>query len=287
MDIENITSTGIEENNSKPTPTRNKKVLLGAVLGILALLLVIQIIINVKNNFSGTTSTNTNDSLQKEQMINDTMLEAKQMGDEFYKAASNGDALPEAMTTKGATNSPTQQQTTQNVTATTNNPESLNKPNSEKKASEAFVTVNLASNIGRTNPFVPTVAISSYGNMLPQMPTVNYPAPPTELIQNDEAVKLMETTISGIMFDAISPSAIISVEGQDHLVRKGDRINGYRILNITKDRVIVQNGTNVYRATVGETLTTENNINVNNVYNLQHKFGGASAPKGTKMIEIN
>ena len=89
------------------------------------------------------------------------------------------------------------------------------------------------------------------------------------------------------MFDAISPSAIISVEGQDHLVRKGDRINGYRILNITKDRVIVQNGTNVYRATVGETLTTENNINVNNVYNLQHKFGGASAPKGTKMIEIN
>ena len=98
----------------------------------------------------------------------------------------------------------------------------------------------------------------------------------------------MQTTISGIMFDTFAPSAIISVEGQDHLVRKGDRINGYKVLDITKNRVVVQNGTNIYRATVGETLTAKNEgLIFNNVDNLQRKFAGARAPEDTQMIHIN
>jgi hypothetical protein len=96
----------------------------------------------------------------------------------------------------------------------------------------------------------------------------------------------MQTTISGIMFDTFAPSAIVNVDGQDHLVRKGDRINGYKIINITKDRVVVQNGTNIYRASVGETLTTQN-VQFNNVYNLEHKFGGSFAPTNTQMLKFN
>ncbi len=208
----------------------------------------------------------------------DGSLSTQQLGDDFYKAASGGAPISQpAPAAPKQPNTKTQATETPPIKTAT-------KPAEPK---DELVTVNISANVGRAHPFVPAVKMSAF-NQLQKLQEDSYPAPPTQIIQNETAIKLMETTISGIMYDALSPSAIISVEGQDHVVRKGDRINGYRIVNITKDRVVVQNGTNVYRATVGETLTTENNsVNFNEVYNLQHKFGGKTAPKGTRMIQIN
>ncbi len=272
---------GIDQTPHRIKKTRSGKKFLPAMLGIALLLFgALQAI-----NFMTQKNLETENSFIIPQNINsdsNKVTSTQQMGDNFYKAASEGAALPanSGQQAQAATANPSPQ------TKTATKP-AQNKDNKDKQPKDELVTVNLSANVGRAHPFVPAVTMSAYSKM-PKTPVVSYPAPPTQIIPDDSAIKLMSTTISGIMYDALSPSAIISVEGQDHLVRKGDRINGYKIVNITKDRVIVQNGTNVYRATVGETLTTEaSGINVNNVYNLQQKFGGSTAPKGTKMIQIN
>ena len=251
-------------------PQNKKLIAVAAGLVVVILLAVVQLFTGNKNT--------------SEENIEQTMQEAQQqMGDDFYKAASGEDVDLAAMQNQNADGTPA-------------NPDMALNPNGEPaqteefKPSEPLVTINLAANVGRTNPFVPTVNYGSYLVDVPQLPSaINFPPPPTELVVNEPAIKLMETTISGILYDAIAPSAIVKVEGRDHLVRKGDRINGYKILNITKDRVIVQNGTNIYRASVGETIKTEStgSVNFNTVDNLTRKFGGASAPAGTKMIQIN
>jgi hypothetical protein len=83
----------------------------------------------------------------------------------------------------------------------------------------------------------------------------------------------MDTIVSGILYDKFSPSAILNIEGSDYLVKKGDVVNNYKILNISQDSVSVKLGNNTYKAGIGEILT-EGSINYNNVSNLNKKFGG-------------
>jgi hypothetical protein len=83
----------------------------------------------------------------------------------------------------------------------------------------------------------------------------------------------MDTIVSGILFDKFSPSAIINIEGSDYLVKKGDVVNNYKVINIAQDSVTVQLGTNSYKAGIGEILT-EGTLNHNEVSNLKNKFGG-------------
>ena len=264
-----------EQIPNTPKWEMNKKVIIiGLCIGIVLLLAVAQVVGKALNK--------PKDKAQQEQVLNDTMLEAqKQMGDDFYNAASGGEPIPSE---QGENQTASGEMQGQNQEFASENGETA-----PAKIDEKLVTVNLNANVGRVDPFVPMVNYGRFKSSdLPQLPNISYPAPPTELVVNEPAIKLMETTISGIMYDAIAPSAIIKVEGQDYLVRKGDRINGYKVLNITKDRVVVQNGTNVYRATVGETITTtKGSVTFNTVDNLTNKFGGASAPKGTRIIEIN
>ena len=289
MRMRNIT-TGIELNSpneaQKISKPNNKKIYLLTLLIVLVIVSVLQIKDSIAFNETFD-KINTENTLDNEEFLTDT----NELGDEFYKLASDNAPIP-AENSKQA-----QEEThstkiktfgTQAATAATS-PKSTAKPNTEEKAKEAFVTVDLMNTVGRVNPFVPTVDLDIYSGKIPATyNSAGYPEPPKEIIKDEVAENLMATTISGILYDAFSPSAIISIEGQDHLVRKGDRINGYKILNITKDRVVVQNGTNIYRATVGEVLTTQNsNVNFNNVYDLPNRFGGARTTKGTKLIEIN
>lgn len=218
----------------------------------------------VQNTESAVTADNAEVELQKK------MIEAqKEMGDEFYSKASNNAPIPPAAVPQS------QQPGASPLPAQNANPVM-------PKTTEKYVSLKVI-NYGKTNPFEPYIdtVIASTN------PMYDLPSPPLSLIENPEAENLMKTTISGIMYDAFSPSAIVNVNGNDHLVRKGDKINGYRILNITKDRVVVQNGTNVYRATVGETLVAQNSgIKFNDVYNLPDKFGGVKGA-GRNMIYIN
>jgi hypothetical protein len=123
------------------------------------------------------------------------------------------------------------------------------------------------SNSGRQDPFMPPSdgLIGTYSYLTP---------PPETLPTNTEASKVMATTISGILYDKFSPSAIINIEGTDYLVKKGDVINKYRVLSINKTRVAVQLGKNVYQAGVGE-LLTQATFNEGNIPNLNKRFGGS------------
>ena len=126
---------------------------------------------------------------------------------------------------------------------------------------------------GRPDPFLPASDVnflinnsSKYGYVIT--------APPETLATETEATKIVQTKVSGIMYEPKNPSAILNIEGADYLVRSGDYINNYKVLSINKDIVTVQLGANVYKARVGEVLP-DGEINYNNIYNLENKFGGA------------
>lgn len=122
-----------------------------------------------------------------------------------------------------------------------------------------------------SNPFYP-----GKDNVSAPIKAISLPyltAPPDNVLTNSEAGKVMETTISGILYDKYSPSAIINIEGSDYLVKRGDVINHYKILFIGKTQVIVQLGKNIYKAGVGELLSPAD-LNYNTIANLNKKFGG-------------
>ncbi len=141
---------------------------------------------------------------------------------------------------------------------------------------------------GRDNPFLPfkEKKVASIA-ALPSAPNLSFDLvePPAGLIDDPQAEKLLKTTISGIMYDSRSPSAIVNVNGQDQLVRKNDRLSGFSILDITRDKVVVKSGTNIYRASVGQSIMTEG-VNINEVANLKNKFGGSYRPAARNTLEF-
>ena len=88
------------------------------------------------------------------------------------------------------------------------------------------------------------------------------------------------------MYSADSPSAIINIAGSDQLVRKGDKFNGFSVEKITKDKVTVRAGKNVYTASVCEILKIES-VGVNAIPNLNKKFAGPYSKGKDRIIEIN
>lgn len=142
--------------------------------------------------------------------------------------------------------------------------EIISRKNGQKRSGKMVSIVVTSS--GRENPFMPVnESVSGSFSYLPP--------PPETLPTNTDATKVMNTTISGILYDKYSPSAIINIEGSDYLVKRGDVINHYKVLSIGKTQVIVQLGKNIYQAGVGELLTLAN-VNYNTVANLNKKFGG-------------
>ena len=123
----------------------------------------------------------------------------------------------------------------------------------------------------KANPFLPYKEINTGGSS--DVPQSNLVAPPTTLGEDPDAIRIMDTIVSGILYDTFSPSAILNIEGNDYLVKKGDTVNNYNIVSITRDTVTVKLGANVYKAGIGQILT-EGRVNHNEVSNLKNKFGG-------------
>ena len=121
------------------------------------------------------------------------------------------------------------------------------------------------------NPFLPYKDLS--GNSVKDVPKFDLVEPPDMVNEASEAARLMDTVVSGILYDKYSPSAILNIEGNDYLVKKGDVINNYKVMEIMQDSVTVKLGTNVYKAGIGEILT-EATVNYNEASNLSKKFGG-------------
>ena len=132
--------------------------------------------------------------------------------------------------------------------------------------------ITIPSGTVKANPFVPYRDITETG-VVNDVPTYSIVEPPEFVDNNSDAARIMDTVVSGILFDTFSPSAIINIEGNDYLVKKGDVVNNYKVLNITPDSVTVQLGKNSYKAGIGEILTS-GAMNYNEVSNLNNKFGG-------------
>lgn len=156
-----------------------------------------------------------------------------------------------------------------------------------RKASKNFSIKKVAitvDNSSQQNPFLPS---SDNISRIASASKLSYlTAPPEILPFNTEASKVMTTTISGILYDKYSPSAIINIEGTDYLVKKGDIINHYKILSIGKTQVLVQLGKNIYSAGVGE-LLAPTDINYNTIANLDKKFGGNDVSINVRKKVIN
>lgn len=133
--------------------------------------------------------------------------------------------------------------------------------------------ISIPSGTVKANPFLPYRDIG--GSKANDVPNFDLVEPPEVINENSDAARVMDTIVSGILYDKYSPSAILNIEGNDYLVKKGDTVNNYKVLNITQDSVTVKLGSNTFKAGIGEILT-EGSINHNNVSNLSKKFGGES-----------
>ena len=132
-------------------------------------------------------------------------------------------------------------------------------------------TIVIPKGMVKSNPFLPYRNIDPRASL--DVPSFDLVEPPEVLDEGSEAARVMDTIVSGILYDKYSPSAILNIEGSDYLVKKGDVVNNYKVLSIVQDSVTVKLGNNVYKAGIGEILT-EGSLNHNDVSNLNNKFGG-------------
>lgn len=99
---------------------------------------------------------------------------------------------------------------------------------------------------------------------------------PPELGPEDKTItKLLETKVTGIMYDARRPSAIVNIDGVDQLVRVGDILSGFEFISITRNKVVIRSDDNIYRASVGQPLNAEKITNPVEISNLESKFKGS------------
>lgn len=138
------------------------------------------------------------------------------------------------------------------------------------------IIVSYDKAVTRINPFKPPVVdkkaeISKLA--LVQNTEFEIIEPPTESVADTSLEKLLKTQISGILYDDVSPSAIVNLNGVDTFVKKGDTIYGFTIDTITRNKVQITYKNNTYTAAVGELFTT-GTIDKPTVANLEKKFAG-------------
>lgn len=131
--------------------------------------------------------------------------------------------------------------------------------------------ISIPAGVVKSNPFLPYRDLG--GTAVNDVPAYNLVEPPDMVEGGSDAARVMDTIVSGILYDKYSPSAILNIEGNDYLVKKGDVVNNYKIVSILQDSVTVKLGANTYKAGIGEILT-EGELNRNEVSNLSKKFGG-------------
>lgn len=116
---------------------------------------------------------------------------------------------------------------------------------------------------GRANPFLPS---SKYLSVEVPETYIDFenpsiPKPPETFgSENSPAVKMLSISVSGIMYDNVKPSAIITYEGNDYFVQRGDKLNEYRVIDIGKNYVLISLGRNTYKANVGEEFKITDNF---------------------------
>lgn len=128
----------------------------------------------------------------------------------------------------------------------------------------------------RLNPFKPPVIDKTQLDDYDMLNNTEFEIiePPVQSVPDENLTRLLQTQISGILYDEENPSAIVNLNGLDHFVKTGDVVSGYTIDNITKDKVQVSYKDNSYVASVGELFTRGSLDKQRAVVNLENKFAG-------------
>lgn len=136
-----------------------------------------------------------------------------------------------------------------------------------------MVVYNKAS---RLNPFKPPVIEKTVDQAYETINDTQFEIiePPVASVPDENLTRLLQTQISGILYDDESPSAIVNLNGLDQFVKAGDTISGYRIDDITRDKVQISYKNNSYVAAVGELFTRGSLEKRPAVANLENKFAG-------------
>lgn len=130
--------------------------------------------------------------------------------------------------------------------------------------------------VARENPFKPPLysKTGSLNNVMIDNTQFEIIEPPVTSVPDENLTKLLQTQISGILYDDVSPSAIVNLNGVDTFVKVGDTISGYTIQEITNDKVQINYKNNSYVASVGELFTRGVLEKQRAVANLEKKFAG-------------
>ena len=250
-------------------------------------------------------------------MADTTVSDTQAMGDYFYDAAGAGSQEPAKESTTGA-EAPQQKEDVATievdieVAPTTNSEKTVAnnttkapenkvqasakektfaekaaekaKADAQKNAFKAADVVIPVSAGGRVDPFMPYAEKSTVVADLPKFDIV---APPVDIPTEVDPMinKMSEFKISGIMHDSIRPSAILTIDGSEQLVHKGDVVAGYEIKDITRTKVVVKYNTNIYEVSAGEKVNMAG-VNVNPISTLNKQFGGAYTSTPENVIKF-
>ena len=138
-------------------------------------------------------------------------------------------------------------------------------------SSEIMVAYNKTA---RENPFKPPVVEVAKDGVVDMEGQFEIIEPPVSSVADENLTRLLQTQISGILYDEESPSAIVNLNGMDQFVKAGDTISGYTIDYITKDKVQISYQNNSYVASVGELFTRGALEKQPAVADLENKFAG-------------
>ncbi len=137
--------------------------------------------------------------------------------------------------------------------------------NDAKKLKPDKKVVVSVESAGRTNPFLPT--FDDFNNNLYSGLPAQVLMPPDRYGNDQDAQDLLEVSVSGILFDSVKPSAIVTINSMDYFVQKGDTVDDYLIVDINRQFVVIKKGTNIYKAGVGERFSQNMQISGAATYN--------------------
>ena len=130
---------------------------------------------------------------------------------------------------------------------------------------------------GRQHPFLPHARAKARVNQVTDFDAVPFEIiePPTTYLVDPAINKLLEAKITGILYDSASPSAVVVIDGVDEFVKVGDKIFGYTISQITRDKVVISYGSNTFTASIGQLFSQQEMTMGRTVPNLEKKFSGS------------
>ncbi len=134
-----------------------------------------------------------------------------------------------------------------------------------KKDENKKVSIDVKTS-SRLNPFLPmsndfnAVLMASGLDAYVENPPLQYGDDPS-------LQELVNISVSGILFDSSSPSAIIRINQTDYFVQKGDKVDEFYISDINRDAVVIKKDANVFSAGVGQMFNYSDTVNGRAVIN--------------------